>query len=472
LTSTGPAFKPGYALPSEVLEKLRNLLGERFSTGDADLLSYSHDYWPISLQWVLKGSFPWVPSAVAWPENTFEVQEIVKTAYGNSIPVYAFGGGSGVLGGTVPEKGGIVVDLKRMRSIRLNEEDMVVEAEAGVNGYYLEKYLNSKGYTLGHIPQSIYVSTLGGWIATKATGQFSTKYGGIEDMVLGLEAVLPWGSAVTLPPHPRTSTGPDLRRLFIGSEGVLGIVTRAWLKTCILPEERVLLSYVSETFEEALESVRRILKRGAKPAVVRVYDEAETKRHFYMFEEAYGRIMTVIVVEGDSGIAGAERRIVEEEFRGRMLGEEPVKHWLETRFMVKEASEFAPLGVVFDTIEVSVGWSRAMSLYRSLVEAVRAVKGTLFASAHASHFYPQGVCFYFTFAGVPRGNPEKYYNDVWEAAMKTTLENGGSISHHHGVGRQRRSWLKNELGPAFNLLKKVKTALDDKGVMNPGNMGL
>jgi len=454
------------------IEILKESLGEKISTREVDLVSYSHDYWPITLHWLIKGEVPALPDAVVWPESTEEVQLVVRTAYELNVPVYPYGGGSGVLGGTVPEGGGIVVDLKRIRDVALNEEDLIVEAGAGVNGYYLEKYLESKGYTLGHFPQSLYPSTVGGWIATKATGQFSTKYGGIEDMVLGLEVVLPWGDIVDLPPHPRTATGPDLRRLFIGSEGVFGIVTRAWLKIWPMPEERVMVSFVSESLNDALESVRRILRRGAKPAVVRIYDEIETKRHFYMFDEAYGKIMTVMILEGDKNVVEAERKIVEEEFQGRPLGEEPVEHWLKTRFDVKEASEFAPLGVVFDTIEVSSRWSNAVRLYENVRKAMMNVNGTLFASAHASHFYPQGVCFYFTFAGVPRGDPFEYYESVWDAAMRATLESGGSISHHHGIGRQRRKWLPEELDKAIEVLRRIKEALDERHVMNPGNMNL
>ncbi len=451
---------------------LRRSLGRKVSTDEADLLSYSHDYWPISLHWLIKGEVPAMPDVVVWPESTEDVQEIMKIAWKLEVPVYPYGGGSGVLGGTVPEKGGIVVDLKRMRNVVTNKEDLIVEAEAGINGYYLEKYLNKKGFTLGNFPQSLYPSTLGGWIATKATGQFSTKYGGIEDMVLGLEVVVPWGDVITIKPHPRTATGPGLKELFIGSEGVLGIITKAWLKIWPLPEERVYLSFISESIEDAIESVRRILRRGARPAVIRIYDVIETKRHFYAFEEVYGKVMTVMIIEGDSKIVEAERKIVEEEFRGRPYGEDPVKHWLETRFNVKEASEFAPLGVVFDTIEVSTTWKNAAKLYYNVANAMKSVKGVLFASAHASHFYPQGLCFYFTFAGVSRGDPYEFYKNVWDAAMRATLESGGSISHHHGIGRHRRKWLPEELGSAFEILSRIKKVIDDKNIMNPGNLGV
>jgi len=453
---------------SAFIERVKPVLGERCSTRFSDLVSYSRDYWPISLHWLLKGEVPSLPDAVVWPESTEEVALVVSAASSLGIPVYPYGGGSGVLGGAVPEMGGVVVDLKRMRSIRLYEEDFIVEAEAGVNGYYLESYLNHRGLTLGQIPQSLYPSTVGGWVATKATGQFSTKYGGIEDMVLGLEVVLPTGEIARFPPHPRSSTGPDLMRLFIGSEGALGIITRVWLRVQPYPEERILQSFVHESFEEALQAVRRVLARGAKPAVVRVYDRIETKRHFYAFEEAYGKVLTIVILEGSSEVVRAEAGILEREMGGKPLGEEPVRHWLRTRFDVREAPEFAPLGVVFDTIEVAAPWSRVVELYHRFKEAVGSVDEVLFVSAHASHFYLQGACLYFTFAGVPRGDPTEFYNRVWDAAMRATLECGGAISHHHGIGRQRRPWLRDALGGGYAVLARVKAALDPRGVMNPG----
>ena len=464
--------RPKRGSVDEAIAELKNLLGDKVSTKPADLFSYSHDYWLITFHWLLKGKVPALPDAVVFPESEEDVVNAVKVAHEKGVPLYPYGGGSGVLGGTVPEYGGIVVDLKRLRGLRLYEGDLMVEAGAGVNGYYIEEYLNRRGYTLGHFPQSLYPSTVGGWVATKAIGQFSTRYGGIEDMVLGLRAVIPPGKLIELKPHPRTATGPDLRKLFVGSEGIFGIVTRVWLKVRPYPEERFLISFASESLEEALDSVRRILHRGARPAVVRIYDRVETKRHFYKFEELYGKIGTVIIVEGDSRLARAEKEIVEREFKGVPAGEEPVRHWLETRFNVKEISEFAPIGVVIDTIEVAVNWSRAAELYENVIRAMKSVKGTLMASAHASHFYDQGVCFYFTFAGVPpRGRSAgEFYNAVWDAAMRATLDSGGTISHHHGIGRHRRRWLAEELGDAYEVLRKVKLAIDEKDVMNPGNM--
>ncbi|WP_461863982.1 FAD-binding oxidoreductase [Thermococcus sp.] len=467
--------KPKSGNTAAAIERLFKVLGpEKVSTKPADLFSYSHDYWLITFHWLLEGKVPALPDVVVFPRTEKDVLQALRIAHEEGVPVYPYGGGSGVLGAAVPEHGGMVIDLKRLRDVELHEDDLMVEAGAGINGHYLEEYLNRKGYTLGQIPQSLYPSTLGGWIATKAIGQFSTKYGGIEDMVLGLRVAVPPGDIIELKPHPRTATGPDLRKLFIGSEGILGIVTRAWLRIHPYPEERFLMSFASESLEDALNSVRRILRRGARPAVIRIYDRIETKRHFYRFDGMYGRVGTVVIVEGDSKITEAEKEIVEEEFKGEAMGEEPVKHWLETRFIVKEVSEFAPLGVVIDTIEVAANWSRAVELYHSVVNAMKSVKGVLFASAHASHFYPQGVCFYFTFAGIPpkKMSAAEFYNRVWDSAMRATLESGGTISHHHGIGRHRARWLEEELDGAYGLLKRIKRAVDEENLMNPGNMGV
>jgi len=459
----------------KVIDKLsKSFEDDRISTRDTDLISYSHDYWPISLHWMLEDKFPSLPNAVIWPQNKEEVKEIVKWCYKGDVPIYPYGGGSGVLGAAVPERGGIVVDLKKMRSLDIDGDNLLVKAESGLNGYYLESRLNDEGYTMGNIPQSLYPSTVGGWVGTKATGQFSTKYGGIEEMLKGIEMVVPPGKILKLKPHPRTSTGPDLRELFVGAEGTMGIMTKGWFKIWPHPENRIKLSFISERLEDAVESVRKIMRRGAKPAVIRIYDKTETKRHFYEYEEIYNKIATVIIIEGDEEITEAERSIVEEEFVGEYKGEEPVDHWLETRFNVKEASEFVPMGVVFDTIEVAVNWSKAEGLYHNVIEAIKPIKGVLFASAHASHFYPQGICFYFTFAGAPprKKDPESFYQQVWSEAMKAVLESGGTISHHHGVGRQRKDWLKEELGEGLEMLKKIKEKVDKKNIMNPGNLGL
>ena len=461
--------------PIKLVEYLEDKMGvDKVSKKRADLLSYSHDYWPISLHWMLEGKVPSLPAGIVWPSSGEDVVRVTKLCHKYKVPLYVYGGGSGVLGAAVPEKRGIVLDMKRMREMKVHEDDLIVEACAGMNGYHLEDELNDNGFTLGNIPQSLFPSTLGGWIGTKATGQFSTRYGGIEEMVLGLEIVLPNGKKIKLKPHPRTATGPDLRQLFIGSEGTLGIITKAWLKIWPYPEKREKLCFVTDSVEDAVSAVKNMMRRGAKPAVVRIYDKIETKRHFYDFDELYGKIATIVIVEGDAKIVDPEVEIVKEEFEEGDIIEGPADEWLETRFNVKEASEFVPMGVVFDTIEVAARWSDALDLFKEVKKSMGSVKGVLFASAHASHFYPQGICFYFTFAGTaPRGTDvDEFYDMVWDAAMESTIENGGTISHHHGIGRQRARWMSKELGGGYSLLKRIKDTVDENDIMNPGNMGV
>lgn len=462
----------------EIFDKLQKIVGKKnVSDREIDKLSYSKDYWPIALRWTLEGKVAALPDFVVWPEKTQQVSHIVQRANEEEIPVIPFGEGSGVLGGAIPVEGGIVVDMKKMDSILdINRTNLTVTVQPGINGMNFERALNREGYTSGHIPQSLYCSTVGGWLACRAAGQFSTKYGKIDDMVISLEAVLPQGEIIRSKPVPKSSTGPRIDKLLLGSEGVLGIITEATLKVWPYPEKRVLQSYAFSELQDGLESVRIILGRGIYPAVVRLYDRIETSRHFYQTKKAKGKCMLILVMEGYKELVDLEEkvsRIVCTENKGVECGENPVTHWFDTRFNVKETSEFVPRDVIFDTIEVSVMWDKSLQLYESMISAMNTIEGVILASAHASHFYPQGVCFYFTFGGTPVDtNATDFYTSVWSTAMKSCIKAGGSISHHHGIGIMRASWLPEELGETFDVFKRIKKTLDPKNIMNPGKMGL
>ena len=461
------------------MEELCNKVGrENVSDKEIDKIAYSRDYWPITLRWMLERKSPKLPDYIVWPGDSKELSEVVKIANLKKIPITPFGEGSGVLGGAIPIKGGIVIDLKRMGKILdINDKNLTVTVQPGINVMDLERKLNEKGYTLGHHPQSMYCSALGGNLSTRAAGHFSTKYGKIEDMVISLEAVLPTGEVIKSKNVPKSSTGPSIERLLLGAEGTLGVITETTLKIWPYPEERALKSYVFADLENGLESIRKILRRWIFPAVVRLYDAEETKRHFYATSEAKGKCMLILVMEGDKDLVALEKRITEkicEENSGIDCGVDPVNHWFETRFNVKETSEYAPRDIVFDTIEVSVTWDKSITLYNSVISAMKEVNGVLLATGHASHFYPQGVCFYFTFGGAPikKTKPKDFHKEVWDAAMRACIDAGGSISHHHGIGLMRANWLKEELGPGFETLKKVKKSLDPENIMNPGKMGM
>ncbi len=460
----------------EIYKKLQKILGRRnVSDKEIDKLSYSKDYWPIALRWILEGKVAGLPDFVVWPQRTEQVSQVINLANTEEIPLIPFGEGSGVLGGAVPVKGGIVMDMKKMAAVAINDTNLTVTVQSGMNGMNLERALNHKGYTLGHIPQSLYCSTVGGWLACRAAGQFSTKYGKIDDMVLSLEAVLPQGEIITSRCVPKSSTGPRIDTLLLGSEGVLGVITECVLKIWPYPEERVFQSYAFSELEHGLESIRLILRRGIYPAVVRLYDKIETSRHFYKTKKAKAKCMLVLVMEGNKELVNLEEQISRAVCteNGVFCGEEPVHHWITTRFNVRETSEFVPRDVIFDTIEVSVMWDKALTLYTAMISAMKSIEGVIMASAHASHFYPQGVCFYFTFGGTPvNTSPDEWYTSVWDAAMKSCLKVGGSISHHHAIGIMRASWLPKELGESFEVLKRIKKVLDPKNIMNPGKMGL
>lgn len=459
-------------LPRGFVERVRRIVGdEQFSRQESDLISYSLDYWLYGVFLSQKGDLPALPSAVISPASAAQIQEIVRCASEYKVPITPFGGGSGVLGGAIPLNGSIVLNLQRMnRFLNLDEVSLVAEFEAGIMGANLELELNRRGYSAGNIPQSLFCSTLGGWISTRAAGQFSTKYGKIEDMVLGMEVVLPDGNLLNIKPVPRRSVGPSLKDLFLGGEGTLGIVTRATISIHHLPSLTIKQSFVFPSIEVAVDVVRQILRAEARPAVVRIFDEAESERYF----PSIGRkVTTIFISEGETeytALNGKVIRRISRENEGKSCGKEPVNIWLQKRFDIGLGPVLMQYGGVVDTIEVSALFKDATKLYREMVAAMKAVEGVLDVSGHYSHFYREGACLYVTFAGIPK-DPMRYYQDTWDAAMKATLRNNGSISHHHGVGFWRIQYMEQELGASgVKLLKSIKTALDPEGILNRGKL--
>jgi alkyldihydroxyacetonephosphate synthase len=461
----------------KILDELKRVVGDKnVSSQKSDILAYTRDSSLISLNWTIQGKIAGLPEIITWPEDSNHISEILKIANREKIPIVPFAEGSGVVGGAIPVKGGIIIDLKRLNKIiEINDQNLTVTVQTGMNGMNLERYLNSKGYTGGHIPQSLYTSSVGGWIAHRAAGQFSTKYGKIEDIILGMEIVLPTGEMVKFDPIARAATGPQLDKYFIGSEGTLGIVTQATLKIWPSPEKRTFISYAFPTIEDALEAVRLTLRQQVNPAVVRIYDGDETARHFEHIEKATDRVMTVFVCEGITELVDLEEKITREKCReksGIDCGEEPVKHWFETRFKVTETSMFPPYKIVADTIEVSIMWDKAADLYHSVIESTSQVEGNLLITAHVSHFYPNGAGFYFTFGGVPgKGKTEfDFYKECWNATIKAVLDVGGSIAHHHGIGVNRSHWMEREWGNGYTVMKEFKKVLDPNNILNPGKI--
>lgn len=463
---------------NEALAKLQKIFGPRFSTVEADRILNGKDFWPLTNIWFMEGIVASLPDAVIWPESAEEVAEIVKIARRYKIPVIPFGEGSGVLGGITAVNGGIVIDMKRMNHIiSIDEESLLLTVETGINGEVLERKLQEKGFTLRHTPQSVRCSTVGGWISCRAAGQFSTKYGKIEDMLVGLQAVLPDGSIYQNTVAPRTATGPHIAQLLLGAEGTLGVVTRAVFKIWRLPEKQIGRSFVFPTIEDALSAVREILQSNIKPAVVRIYDAGETQLHFKEIEMAQGKIMLVLIMEGTEKLAALENEIAQaccEKRQGVDCGPEPVADWFKTRFNVSISSHLIQNGLVFDTIEVAAAWSKIAPLYYEVIRALKAVPKTIVAGGHFSHVYHDGACLYLSVVGMPdAADKEAYYHQIWDTAIKTTMDMGGTCSHHHGIGLNRARFLRQELGEAgFNTLKAIKKALDPDNIMNPGKLGL
>jgi len=448
-------------------------------TTDADaLIDSSTDWWPLALRWARRGQVPARPGAVVRPASIDEVSAVLRVCSEERIAVTVAGGRSGVCGGAVPLRGGVALEMGGLDGVTgVDDVSLLVDVLAGTRGADFEATLRSgHQLTLGHWPQSIELSSVGGWVGCRAAGQYSTRYGKIEDIVAGLEVVLANGTIVRTGSlagaGPRSATGPDLTQLFVGSEGTLGVVTRARLRAHPVPPVERRAAWEFDTFAGGVDAIRRTLRRGATPAAVRLYDGEEARRNFN-----HDGVLFIALDEGDEAIVDAAMRMLAEECAGAApLSTEPVDHWFQTRNDVSALGRVVEMGVVVDTIEVAAAWAQLPGLYAKAVQGLRALEGTLAASAHLSHAYLDGVCLYFTFAGLgsdPDDDAwaEAYYRAAWEVVMRTTLDHHGSISHHHGIGLVRSPYVSRALGDGFEVLRRVKAALDPDGILNPGKLG-
>ena len=535
---------------------------KRVSVAATDLDTYSRDMWPRLLLAVREGTGPeHLPHAVVWPESVREMAAIVRLAGSLGVPLVPYGGGSGVCGGAVPICGGISIDTKRMDELlSVSREEMLCDVEAGINGERFERALQRRGYTFGNFPSSIYCSTVGGWLATRAAGQLSTKYGKVEDRVAGLTVVTGNGDVIRTDGIDRANQGPNWTQLILGSEGTLGLIASARLRISPAPALQVFRGFSTESVGHGVEAIRRVMQRGLRPAVVRLYDELDTFIHNMGGEkhetedarnpELYapvpepgggalpqlhapaedndgggmlsrmvgmlssrGRrrglrrslrqelIATALshprVIRGVAGsfiervsrqgcllVIGLEGARIRTEIESRLvfeeleragckdLGEEPGRHWFEHRYSVSyRMSPTFRDGAFVDTMEVASTWERLMDMY----DAVRAaISRHGLVMAHFSHAYPEGCSIYFTFVGHGdnRRSAERVYDAIWRDGLAATSRVGGTISHHHGVGLSKASYMNAEHREAMALLRGLKATLDPHNIMNPGKLGL
>ena len=508
----------GVLVPSAEAESLRKDLaslvsGGRASTDPADRAAYARDLWPRQQIRTRAGEAAIAPPAViVWPANVREVAGVLRFAAERGIPAVPYGAGSGVCGGISPDDRTILIDVKRMDGIRnVDSDTLTCSAGAGIVGQNLEDQLNAKGYTFGHFPSSIYCSTLGGWIACRAAGQTSGRYGKIEDRVLGLTFVDGTGKIWRA---EREGENAAMLPLFIGSEGIYGVVTEATLRLDPAPSERQFSSWLFRSTEDGLEAIRQIYQAGLRPAVARLYDpfdsmisrsfkgkdKADTRdpsdtsagpgiglrslvrlirrprainRLIDLADPAMGGAKLVLVWEDDAEIGRAEHAEAEricDSFRARNTGEGPARHWLAHRHSIsyRQSALFAA-GAFIDTMEVAATWSRMWPMY----EAVRkALSPHVFVMAHFSHAYPEGASIYFTFAGAAANDAAalERYDETWRSALRAAIDVGGTLSHHHGVGRSKAPMMRREQGVAIDVVRGIKRSLDPRGILNPGSL--
>lgn len=463
-------------LDDSLIQDLSSQLGSDVVFNDEESIKeHSYDTWAISVKWENQGKLFFPPDVVVKPKNTEQVSKILKWATENKIPVTPWGGGSSVTGQPLATKGGISLDMAEMdKVLALSDENLIVTAQAGLFGDKLEEELNQKGYTLNHSPQSIDRSTIGGWVATRAMGQFSSRYGGIEDLLVSYTVVLPNGEIIKTMHTPRGDVGPDLRHVFMGAEGTLGVITEVSMKIYPVAEFQIFETVTFDSVEEGVNVMRNIMRKDIRPFLVRFYDSIEA-RHA-MQDKSFTKCVMFLGFQGVKPIAMAKYEVVLELCKsggGEPIGAKATEAWMARRYDYSTVENtLEESGGIAETIEIAHFWDKIMDTYNELHEAVSPYAAEVFS--HFSHIYPQGTSLYIILLGKDKDDATAEANllEVWDIVMRICLKHGAVISHHHGCGLARGPYIDEWLGNNMKILRKIKEGIDPAGIMNPGKLSL
>jgi len=511
---------------SKVLDDMRKLFAADRVAADAPTrTTYAADLWPLAQIWKLGGEYSRYRSAcVVWPEDRGDVERAVAWCHQERVPLVPVGALSGVCGGAVPREGGVQLDVKRMRRVlEVDRTVQEIEVDPGWNGLLLEERLQRLGLTLGHFPSSIACSTVGGWVATRSAGQYSSRYGKIEDMVRGLEVVTPGQGTIRTGVLGGAGPHDPWNHVFTGSEGTLGVITRIRLRVHPAPTAMDFHGFGFRSPLDGLAAMQRILQSRLRPAVLRLYDpfdsvlvgfhratddgrdvaaaaathpdpwiaralslvsgELEDRCLVLLLRrpELINRVaqwlpVPSLLVFGDEGSEEEVQRTLEaasaiaRDHGGKDLGPGPGRAWHRNRYGVSyKQSRIFQRGAFVDTMEVATTWEQVHRLYRRVVEALSPL---VFIMAHFSHAYPEGCSIYFTFVGYRRraADLERLYLRAWRQGLDAVTSLGGTVSHHHGVGLHKMGAMHREQPGGAAVFRALKAVLDPRGIMNPGKL--
>lgn len=480
------------ALTDNQLTTLKEIVGEEnIQTDDFSRANFSYGKYYAELLKLRKGIIQTPPDVVLNPISEEDIIAIMNFCKEHLIPIVPVGGQSSVTKGLETPNGGIALDMtKHMNEVLdVNPINMTVKVQAGIYGPALESFLNDRGFSCGHFPQSFEYSTVGGWVAARGAGQASTGYGNISELTVALKALTPAG-VIENKDFPDHAQGWDMHSVFIGSEGTLGVITEVTLKIFKLrPQNTAYASFVFKDFESAVNAMREIMQtESGKPHLFRISDSEETDVAFKTkgFEEKFSnkvlkalgylpeqRCLMFTSVEGDKKYTKLVKKKIKQIARknkGFYIGGGPTKSWLKQRFSSAYMREpMMDLGIMTDTIETAVTWDNLIALHTAVRKYVKIREQTVLMS-HISHVYSNGANLYFTFLSpMDKGREEEDYAEFHKGLVDTIHANKGSLSHHHGIGRALAPWMEKAVSTeVLNAMKAVKKHFDPNNIMNPG----